>query len=140
VGGELAIEPLDASRAKTIAGLPPMVSRGPGVWRSAAGWPPGYRRLRRSIGRLAWSGDWQDWGGGIAPGGALVSQPQEDQPVGEGNQPEAGEAVEQDRCQCLAGPQPGGYQSHSGGTFGDPETAGCDVEALRDDSRAVDQG
>jgi Rhodopirellula transposase DDE domain len=28
MGGELAIEPLDASRAKTIAGLPPMVSRG----------------------------------------------------------------------------------------------------------------
>jgi hypothetical protein len=31
MGGELAIEPLDASRAKTIAGLPPMVSGGPGV-------------------------------------------------------------------------------------------------------------
>jgi len=89
MGGELAIELLDASRAKTIAALPPTVSRGPGVWRSAARWPPGYRRLRCSIGRLAWSGD--------------------------GNQPEASQAVEQDRGQCLAGPQPGGYQSHSQG-------------------------
>ena len=70
---------------------------------SAFDWPP---RLVRG---------WQDWDGGIAPGGAPVSQPQEDQPAGDGNQPEAGEAVEQDRGQCLAGPQPGGYQSHSQG-------------------------
>ena len=38
-----------------------------------------------------------------------------------------------------AGAQPGGDQGEAEGSFGDSEAAGCDVEALRGDSRAVDQ-
>jgi hypothetical protein len=68
-----------------------------------------------------------------------AAQPEENQPSGERNQPETGEAVEQHRGQCLAGAQPGGDQGEAEGSFGDSKAAGCDVEALRGDSRAVDQ-
>jgi len=42
-----------------------------------------------------------------------------------------GESVEQYCGQRLAGAEPGGYQGHAEGPFGDPEAAGCEVQALR---------
>src|SRR5260370_27574437 len=75
---------------------------------------------------------WQSpGGGGGALGGAVVSQPQEDQPSGGCDQPETGEAVEQDPRHCLAGAQPGGYQGPGEGSFGSPPPPRCDGEGLR---------
>ena len=75
---------------------------------------------------------------GIAPGPG-TPQPEHDQPSGQCDQPETGQAVKQHRRQGLAGTQPGGYQRQAERSLSDSEPAGRDVEALRGDARAVDQ-
>jgi hypothetical protein len=78
-------------------------------------------------------------GAGANPSTGVAPQPQQDQPSGECDEPEAGQPVEQYRGQGLAGAQPGGDQGQAERSLGDPEPAGRDVQALRGDARAVDQ-
>ena len=52
--------------------------------------------------------------------GSRTPQPEHDQPSGQRDQPEAGEAVEQYGGQGLAGTQPGRYQGQAERSLGDP--------------------
>jgi hypothetical protein len=57
---------------------------------------------------------------GIAPGPG-TPQPEHDQPSGQCDQPETGQAVKQHRRQGLAGTQPGGYQRQAERSLSDSE-------------------
>jgi hypothetical protein len=72
---------------------------------------------------------------------AALAAPEEpeDQPAGECDQPEAGQAVEQDRSQRLARSQTSGDEGQAQSSLGHPKAAWRDVEALRGDSGAVDK-